>query len=71
MADENGWVVFAQVASPIVALALGAIGVWNEKIKNWLFGPRLELELSEPEGYFSHTSDGEVRRYWLVKQQPI
>lgn len=42
MAEENGWVVFAQVASPIVALALGVVGVWNEKIKNWLFGPRLE-----------------------------
>ncbi|MBU1276431.1 MAG: hypothetical protein KJ720_13730 [Proteobacteria bacterium] len=48
MAEENGWVVFAQVAGPIVALALGVVGVWNEKIKNWLFGPKLELEADEP-----------------------
>jgi len=67
MADENGWVVFAQVASPIVALALGVVGVWNEKIKNWLFGPKLELELHEPEGHLTHKMDGEVRRYYLVK----
>lgn len=44
MAEENGWVVFAQVASPMVALALGVVGVWNEKIKNRLFGPRPELK---------------------------
>lgn len=67
MAEENGWVVFAQVASPIVALALGVVGVWNEKIKNRLFGPSLELEVHEPEGHLTHTMDGEVRRYYLVK----
>lgn len=67
MAEENGWVVFAQVASPIVALALGVVGVWNEKIKNRLFGPRLELEVHEPGGHFTHTNKGEIRRYYLVK----
>ena len=66
MAEENGWVAFAQVASPIVALALGVVGVWNEKIKNWLFGPRLELEVNEPGGHYTHTLKGEVRRYYLV-----
>lgn len=72
MAEENGWVVFAQVAGPIVALALGVVGVWNEKIKNWLFGPRLELELSEPEGHLTHflnqiTREEKPARYYLVR----
>jgi hypothetical protein len=35
MAEKNGWVVFAQVASPIVALALGVVGVWNENLVVW------------------------------------
>lgn len=72
MADENGWVVFAQVASPIVALALGVVGVWNEKIKNRLFGPRLNLELHEPEGHLTHflnqiTKEEKPARYYLVR----
>ncbi|MEW5913203.1 MAG: hypothetical protein AB1814_11655 [Thermodesulfobacteriota bacterium] len=67
MAQENGWVVFAQVASPIVALALGVAGVWNEKIKNWLFGPRLELEVHEPLGHYTHTTRGQTMRYYLIR----
>ncbi len=70
MAEENDWVVFAQVAGPVVALALGVVGVWNvwnEKIKNWLFGPKLGLEVHKPEGHLTHTIEGEVRKYYLVK----
>jgi hypothetical protein len=67
MAEENGWVIFAQVASPVVALALGVVGVWNEKIKNWLFGPRLELELHEPLGHYTHATNGQTMRYYLIR----
>ena len=72
MAEENGWVVFAQVASPIVALALGVVGVWNEKIKGWLFGPKLDLEVHEPEGHLTHflnqiTKEEKPARYYLVR----
>ena len=66
MAEENGWVVFAQVASPIVALALGVVGVWNEKIKNRLFGPRLKLEVNEPGGHSAWTVGGSSYQSYLV-----
>ncbi|MBU4563426.1 MAG: hypothetical protein KMY53_12815 [Desulfarculus sp.] len=67
MAEENGWVVFAQVASPIVALALGVVGVWKEKIKSWMSGPRLDLEVHQPQGHFTHDQRNRPMRYYLVR----
>lgn len=59
---KGSYATWARVASTVI---LGIVAVFHEKIRAWLYGASLRIEIGNAQPYLVQTCDGDKKKLWI------